>query len=123
MRVHANRSRWEILHDVLEACNDNGGVCLTALMRKANLNSLYAVNCIDILVKSNLLRVIAQPIGNPRQNNNTRTYRCYVKTPEGKAFLNLFDKIKKMVENHNEDPRHSIVRLTHKNLNSILSTL
>jgi len=99
---YKKRSRWEILSDVLEACNGSSGVCLTVIMRKANLNSLYTAHCIDILVKSNLLRVIDQPIGNPRQNNNTRIYWRYVKTPEGKAFIELFDKVQKMVMNQNE---------------------
>lgn len=104
MHTHANRSRWEILRDVLEVCNGNGGVCLTTIMRKANLNSLYAANCIDILVESNLLRVIGQPIDNPRQNNNARIYRRYVKTFEGKAFVDLFNKVQEMVVNRNENP-------------------
>lgn len=110
MHERTNRSRWEILRDVLEACDGNSGVCLTTIMRKANLNSLYAAYCIDILVKSNLLRVIDQPIGNPRHNNNTRTYPRYVKTPEGKAFIDLLDKAQKMVVNHNEDPKYSLAR-------------
>lgn len=92
-------------------------------MRKANLNSLYAVHCIDILAKSNLLRVVDQPIGNPRQNNNTKTYPHYVKTPEGKAFLDLFDKIQKMVMNHDENPKYPLAHATPKKPMSYLLSL
>lgn len=83
---------------------------MTTIMRKANLNSFYAALCIDILVKSNLLRVVDQSIGNPRQNNNSKTYHRYVKTLEGKVYIDLFDEIQKMVVNFDEDPKHSCVQ-------------
>lgn len=108
--MYGNRSRWEILCDVLDACDYKNGACLTTIMRKANLNTLYAELCIAILVESNLLQVIDHPTGNPRQNNNTKTYPCYVKTSKGKAFLDLFDNIEKMLENPNEDPKYSLAR-------------
>jgi len=108
--MRGNRSRWEILCDVLDACDGKSGVCLTTIMRKANLNSLYAELCIAILVESKLLQVIDHPTGNPRQNNNTRTYSCYVKTSKGRAFLDSFNNIRKMLANPNEDPKYSLAR-------------
>ena len=105
----ANRSRWEILRDVLESCNGNPGICLTAIIQKANLNTCQAAYFIDVLSKSNLLRVIDRSRENPRQKNKKRMYVRYTKTSKGKAFVDLFDKLQKMVEesaniNYNKEP-------------------
>lgn len=94
----ANRSRWEIFRDVLESCNGNPGVCLTVIIRKANLNTCQAAYFIDVLSKSNLIRVVDRSNENPRQKNKKRMYVRYTKTPKGKAFVDLFDKLQKMVD-------------------------
>ncbi len=76
------RSRTEVVGDILSVLNEEGGMSITKIIYKCNLNYLYAVRILDYLISKRLL--LLNDLG------NRRIFRI---TDDGKDLLHKLSTI------------------------------
>lgn len=76
------RSRAEVIGDILSLLNEEGGLSITKIIYKCNLNYPYAVQVLDYLISKRLLLL-----------NDLGTRRIFRITDDGKDLLNKLSVI------------------------------